>query len=237
MGKPKSSYALWILGHLLRFLFALLIITVCTLIVWRVAFSQRTPKALREIADNDVLSAAYAANGGNLTVLEQPELVKYTQGEDNYAYFNLKWSYYIPEAKQLQVLVFYNKSTLERLAKDRALEAVPPRDSEVFSLVLTQYLDMTPAGVTVENEADREKKVIEIKPTSCQLETYSLYTFCRYTFDNVELSDNTMHIWLDFCYGEGTREQTSYGTLVMYDAAEQTATRALSSKEKKIIEK
>ena len=107
MSRPKSSYTLWILGILLRALFVLLIVAVCTLLVWRVFFSQRPPRAMRTLSDNAALSAAYEANGKNLTVLEQKQ-VKYTEADDNYAYMYVDWCLFLREANQVQLLLFYS---------------------------------------------------------------------------------------------------------------------------------
>ena len=234
MGKPKSSYGLWIAGHLLRFLFALLIIGVCTVLLWRVAFSQNPPDGFDEISGNEKLKDALAAHG-TLTVLTQDQ-VKYTEGEDNYAYFNLEYCYFFKEADQVQLVLFYNNSTLEHLAEDRGLASVPSRGEEVFSLKMTQYVDVTPADFTKASENDILTEQHVITPSKCEVTTNSLYTFLRYTFDGVELCEDTVVIYLDMCYGEGASEE-SYGTLRLFHRESETLSRELSGDEKKIITK
>ena len=66
------------------------------------------------LSDNEILSAAYAANGGEIRVLEQAQ-VPYSQAADKQAYFNVDWCVFLTEADQLQLLLFYNNSTLEHL--------------------------------------------------------------------------------------------------------------------------
>jgi hypothetical protein len=234
MGKPKSSYALWILGHLLRFLFALLIIGVCTVLLWRVLFSQNPPDGFDEITGNARLQAALAEHG-TLTVIEQDQ-VKYTEGEDNYAYFNLEYCYFFKEAEQVQLVLFYNNSTLEHLAEDRGLSAVPSRGEEVFSLKMTQYVDVTPTDFTKASENDILTEERVITPSKCEVTTNSLYTFLRYTFDGVALSEDTVVIYLDMCYGEGESEE-SCGTLRLFHRESETLSREISASEKKIITK
>lgn len=233
MGKPKSSYALWITGHILRALFALVIIGMCAVLIWRMAFSQRTPSSLSEIADNPILSAAYEKNGNVLTILEQ-EQVKYTEGAENYAYFNLDYCYFIKEADQLQLLLFYNNSTLEHLAEDHKLAEVPPRGTEIFSLKLTQYIDVTPADYQKTSKDDIVTEERVIAPTSHEIDTNSLYTFIRYTFDGVDLDEDTVVIYLDMCYGE---KAESYGTLRLFHRESASTQRALSASERAIIAK
>ena len=232
MGKPKSSYTLWILGHLLRFLFALLIIGVCAMLLWRVIFSQNPPDGFDEISSNATLRAALDTNG-TLTVIEQDQ-VKYTEGEDNYGYFNLDYCYFFKEADQVQLVLFYNNSVLEHLAEDRALSAVPPRGEEVFSLKLSQYVESIPDGEVIPEggEVPIEQRVIT--PSKCEVTTNSLYTFFRYTFDGVELDADTVVIYLDMCYGEG-EAQESYGTLRLFHRESEAKERAITRSERKII--
>jgi hypothetical protein len=227
MSRPTNSYALWIAGLLLRALFVFLIIGICALTAWRVFFSRRVPDEVRRIADNEILSAAYAASGGELHILEQGQ-VPYSQAEDKQAYFNLDYCFFITEAKQLQLLFFYNNSTLEYAAEDLELTEIPPAGEEVFRLVVTQYINKTPDKTGEE----REIESATLTPTSCEIATTSLYTFFRYTFDGVDLTDNVV-VYLDVFYGE---QEKSYSTLRLYHEESVSEVRDLTAKEKKIIE-
>lgn len=228
MSRPRKSYALWILGHVLRALFGLAILALVTFLVWRMAFSQKPPKQMRTLADNDVLSAAYEANGGKLTILTQGQ-VPYTQAANkNYAYFNVDHCVFIKEADQVQLVLFYNDSTLERLQEELGLESCPPRGEEVFHVKLTQYVDVTPDGGETQTEA------LEFTPTSAEFGTNSMYTFVRYVFDGVELEDvDNLVIYFDIYYGE---ESESRGTLRLYHRDSLTEERTLNAKERKEIE-
>jgi hypothetical protein len=228
MGKPKSSYTLWILGHVVRFLFVLLLIGMITVLLWRVVFSQDPPDGFDQISGNDVLREALHTNG-KITVLTQDQ-VKYTEGADNYAYFNLDYCYFFKEADQVQLLLFYNNSTLEHLAEDRGLAAVPPRGEEIFSLKMTQYLDVTPEDHAKAGENDILTEERVLAPSRCEITTNSLYTFLRYTFDGVDLDADTVVIYLDMCY-----EGESYGTLRLYHRESETKVRLLSGKEQDIV--
>lgn len=232
MSKPKSSYTLWIIGKILRFLCVIVIFSVPAVLLWRMFVSQNPPKELRELSDNTVISEAFAANGEELTVLTQKQ-VSYTEGQDNYAYFNIDHCYFIKEADQVQLLLFYNKSTLERAAEAFGVDAPLPRDEEVFDLVLTQYVDVTPEGAE-----EREVEGIAITPTSVEISTNSLYTFCLYTFDGVDLEKDTVVVYLDIFYGDAPaedEERKAYGTLRLYHEESITEERDLKHKEKKII--
>ena len=230
MGKPKSSYTLWILGHVVRFLFVLLLIGMITVLLWRVVFSQDPPDGFDQISGNDVLREALHTNG-KITVLTQDQ-VKYTEGADNYAYFNLDYCYFFKEADQVQLLLFYNNSTLEHLAEDRGLAAVPPRGEEIFSLKMTQYLDVTPEDHAKAGENDILTEERVLAPSRCEITTNSLYTFLRYTFDGVDLDTDTVVIYLDMYYGE-----ESYGTLRLFHRESESELRELSGSEKSILTK
>ena len=216
MGKPKSSYTLWIIGIVLRSLFALALIAMISILLWRVAFSQ------------DALQEALSTHG-TLTVMTQ-EQVKYTEGADNYAYFNLDYCYFIKEANQVQLLLFYNNSTLEHLAEDRGLAEIPPSGKEIFALKLTQYVDVTPDDFIKADENDVLTEPKVFTPGKCEITTNSLYTFIRYTFDGVSVEEDTVVIYLDMCYGD-----ESYGTLRLYHAQSESEHRELTGDEIEII--
>ncbi len=228
MSRPKSSYTLWILGHAVRALFALLIIFVCAFLIWRVAFSQKPPKELRLLSANEALCAAYETHDGKLTVLEQPSQIDYSEdAKGNQAYFRYDWCLFVEQAEQVQVLFFYNNSTLEKVAEEHELGKELPRGEEVFDVVLTQYIDRT------SDEDETEAEVKEILPGSCEVGTNrnGMYTFLRYTFDGVNLTD-TVTIYLDVFY-EGI--EGSLGTLRLYHHENHSEVRALTRKEEKIV--
>ena len=229
MGKPKSSYTMWILGHVLRFLFVLLLIGVISLMLWRVVFSQNPPDGFDQISSNAILRATLAEQG-KITVLTQDDQVKYTEGADNYAYFNLEYCYFFKEANQVQLLLFYNNSTLERLAEDRGLAEIPARGEEVFTLELSQYVDVTPEDFVKASENDILTETKTVAPSKCEITTNSLYTFIRYTFDGVALDEDTVVIYLDMCY-----EGESYGTLRLFHRESETKERLLSGAEQDIV--
>ena len=228
MGKPKSSYTLWIAGHILRLLFVLLLIAMIAVLLWRVAFSQNPPDGLEGIAGNDALRAALTEHG-KITVLEQ-EQKKYTEGADNYAYFNLDGCYFLKEADQVQLVLFYNNSTLERIAEEHGLGEALPRGEEVFSLKITQIIDVTPADFVKASENDILTQERVITPSNCEIATNSLYTFLRYTFDGVALDEDTVVIYLDVCYAD-----KSEGTLRLYHRESVSEERLLSGKEQDAV--
>lgn len=227
MGRPKS-YVLWILGHVLRALFALLIAFVCVFLGWRMLFSKRPPKDLREISANEALLAAYAHHG-DITVMEQPDQVRYTEGEDNYADYHVGRCVFLDEADQVQLLFFYNNSTLRDVSEALAIDPVLPRGEEVFGVELLLLVDVSPEGH--EGEPVIEERVV--RATRAETGTNSLYTFIRYTFDGVEITDDVTVVYFDIYY-EGT-ERTELGTIRLYHRESSAEYRALTKKEQAVM--
>ncbi len=230
MGRPRSSYTLWILGHVLRALFTLLIIGICGLLLWRIAFSQRAPRELRQLSSNAVLREAYETNGGSLTILEQPDQVGHTEADDNYAYYRVDWCVFIDEADQVQLLFYYNNSTLEYVSEELGISPVLPAATEVFGVELVVCRDVTPDGYTGEEPVIEETV---IRPVSCEPGENKMYTFCKYTFDGVAIEDDTAVVYLDIYYEGEEREEL--GTMRLYHRESRTEERALTRKEERIV--
>lgn len=229
MGRPKSSYFLWILGHILRGLFVLLVMGICTVLIWRLAFSRRVPKDLKYIAGNEVLREALVQNDGNLTLLTQPDQVRYTEADYNYADYHVKDCVFFEEAKQAQFVFYYNNSTLEEAGEKVGADLADLRGEEVFSLELLLCTDVTPEG----HEGEPVVKETVVVPTSVEMDHNSLYTFARYTFDGVELDGVTV-VYLDIYY-EQNGEREELGTIRLYHEQTETERRELSKKEIKQI--
>ena len=226
MAKPRKSYFWWIFGKVLYGLLGLGIFVMVLFLLWRVYFSGALPDEMKRLSPNGKIAAVYLEKGELL--LQTQEQSTHTRGENNYGYFAVPRFVFIPEADQVQVVFRYNNSTLEATQKDFELDALPPRGEEIFDLVVTQYINTTP-------DKTGEERVIEsrtVTPTSCEIGTTSLYTFCRYTFDGVDLENNVV-VYLDIYYGEA---ESSYSTLRLYHEESVSEWRNLTHKEKKEIE-
>ena len=202
-----------ILGFVLKSLFTLLIVAVNALIIWRVAFSARIPDSVGTLHVNDALREAYEQTDGALTAQYQNQLST-TYGEDNAGYFGVPEYFFLPEAKQVQVVFRYNNSTLKNLAKDYGLSETPPKSGEYFDVTLLRLTDLTP-----EDETDNEVESIRFFPTCVERDTTLLYTYYRFVFDGVEIDESAVcHVYLDVYYLEDLNyEKEPYGALLLYD--------------------
>lgn len=236
MPKPRKSYALWITGHVLRLLATLLIAAVCLFMIWRVFISSNPPSDMKRLAANDQLVAAYRVHGEDLTLFTQ-EQGTVTRGEKNAGYFGYTMAVFIPDAKQLQVVFRYNNSTLKHIQEDFELSEVPPKGEIVFDVTLVKVLDTTPEDQSDNVDGSPNLEKVRVTPTTMELDTTLLYTYTRYTFDDVIMTEDTITAFLDVYYEANVNyEQKALGTLRLYHEESPNLAVELSGKEKKALE-
>lgn len=236
MAKPRKSYALWITGHILHALFALLIFGICGLLCWRVFISGIVPGDMKRLAPNDGLAAVYAASGEDLALYTQ-EQTTVTRGENNYGYFGITRCTFIPDAHQVQVVLRYNNSTLKHMVTDFSLAEQPPKGVEIFDVTLLKVVDLTPEDLTDNVDGSETLAEIRVAPSAPVIDTTALYTYCRYTFDGVDMTEDTLAAFLDIYYEEAVDYAADpYGTLRLYHRDSPDIAQELTSKEIKALE-
>ena len=92
---------------------------------------------------NERLVEAYARDG-ELRGMFTQEQRSSTSAEENYGYFFVTKTVFIPSANQIQIVVRYNNSTLRYTQEDFGLEAAPSRDDDVYDVSLLVVSDLTP---------------------------------------------------------------------------------------------
>ncbi len=238
MSKPRKSYALWITGHILRLLATLLIAAVCFFMIWRVFISSNPPADMKRLAANDRLVAAYGIHGEELRLFTQ-EQGTVTRGEKNAGYFGYTMAVFIPEAEQVQVVFRYNNSTLGYIEEDFALAERPPKGEEIFDVTLVKIVDTTPLDKSDNVDGSPNLQKVRVAPTSAEtaLDTTLLYTYIRYTFDGIVMTEDTITAFLDIYYeADVNYEAEPLGTLRLYHEESRDLTVELSGKEKKALE-
>ena len=176
------------------------------MIAWRIFFSENYEK-VKGLHCNEKLEEAYAQYGKDL-ILQYQVQPSITKSDRSYGYFSVVECVFIPQINQVQLVVRYNNSTLEHLKEDYELSKVPNRSETLFDVTLT---------VASENPED----ACRIQPSEkSDYEYTKLYTYRRYTFDNVPLNDLTTGIFVDIYYVEDVNyEEEAYGTLLIYNPA------------------
>ncbi len=205
-----------IIGWIVRLLFSLFIFSILGRLFWRVALSDRIPKAIDTMTPNATLTEAYEAHDGRLT-LQYQDLVNISYSPERYGYFAVPSYVFIPEANQVQVVFRYNNSTIGHLAEDYALDAVPEKSEHLFDVSLVIATDLTPndhADDTNESTLATRRILPSSEPIR---EETKLYTFYRYVFDGVSIEDVTNAIYLDVYYvGDIQYDSKPYDALPLY---------------------
>lgn len=243
---PPYPLPLRILGKVLKYSFIGVILLINALVLWRM-FSSGDPSDMQVIAGNEILADAYtrAEESGSLDgfALYQPEHdditdEKATYDEDgnvidpgNYAYFGVTSSLVFPTAHQAQIVFRYNDSTLEHLAKDYALPAVPEKGGEYYDVTLRVLTDLTPEDKT-DNDKAEFLEVTRIKATAAKPAEKTLYTYRRMVFDSLPDIEGIVAIYVDIYYVDDVNyNDDAYGTLCIWHENAKTKTYELTRKD------
>ena len=185
-----------------------------------------------ELHPNAPLSEAFALYGEDLVTFRQEEGTL-TRGEKNYGYFGVSYCVFVPDANQVQLVVRYNNSTLEAIAKDKNLDADPPKGERILDVTLLRMVDLTPKDLTDNVDGSETVDRERIAPTGEPvIDTTLLYTYCHYTFDGVVTGGNTLAVFVDIYYeGDVDYNADPYGTLRVYHAQNQKLYQSLSGDE------
>ena len=212
---------------------SLLLCIICGILLWRV-FSSGDPDEVKYLVGNDALYEAYEEHGKNL-VLQYQMQDTITLAEYNRGYFSITQYVFIPDARQVQLVFRYNNSTIEYLARDYGLGAIPDKSEELFDLTLVTTKDLTP-GDRNDNESEEYLAMERYYPTSVIRTETSLYTYYRFVFDNVEVTPDMLYVFADIYYkGDLNYEERPYGTLCLYDDQSKWVDYKLSRTERKML--
>ncbi len=231
----KKKFAAHIASYIFKAICSLLILAIFGIFIWR-GFASATPSSLKKTTPNKILCEAYKTNG-NLSVFTQKQNTM-TRADNNSGYFGVTKAEFYEEANQVQLVFRYNNSTLKHTAEDYNLSQTPDRNEEIYDLTLTIAYDLTPDNTDDNASNDPESVRFErISATSHTSEQKSIYNFKKYIFDDVEITDTVLAIYIDIYYvGDIDYESDAYGTLCIYDYKTQKNYSDLSNKEKKLIE-
>ncbi len=247
-GPPVPKF--WkILGKCIKYTAIGLIIFINAFLLWRVFFSTNEPSAIKTVAGNDALGAAYEEYLAN-TDPEKLNFALYQAGKDNIG-TNEKWRYptdppvgeikdndyaqffltdvvFFPYAEQAQVVLRYNRSALGVLAKDYELSAAPSKSEEVFDVTLVVYYRPT---------ADSAVKSMRLSAELCSSDTTALYSFWQYSFDGMPAFESITDMNVEIYYkGAVDYAKTPYSVIDIYDLALGTRDYQLDAKDIAAIE-
>ena len=215
MSRTRMPRPLAVTFWIFRTIFLAVILIVPTILIWRMCTSG-APKAVKYLSPNQPLRDAYSAHGDDL-ILQYQEQASITRAEHNAGYFSVTRCVFIPEANQVQLVFRYNNSTLRHLAEDYSLEKIPAKSGTWFDVTLVKTTDLTP-GDKEDNLDASTLSTERFFPTGEPVRAQTgLYTFFRYTFDNISIDDLTDGVYVDIYYnGDIDYEKDAYGTLCIY---------------------
>lgn len=224
-GPPAPLF--WrILGKIFKYTGIGIIVMINALLLWRVFFSTNEPSAIKIVAGNASLSEAYAQYG------ESSGFALYQAGQDNigtdedwhqpdelddgevseneFAQFFLTDVVFFPHANQTQVVLRYNKSALNHLAKDYELEKTPAKGDEAFDLTLVVYYKPSEDSAT---------KSMRISATVAESAATSLYSFRQLVFEGMPDFESITRMNVEIYYkGDVDYAKTPYSVIELYDA-------------------
>ena len=230
MAQGHNMRVFW---RVVKWSISLLLCIICGILLWRV-FSSGDPKEVKYLMGNDALYEAYEEKGKDL-VLQYQMQDTITLAEYNRGYFSITQYVFIPEARQVQLVFRYNNSTIEHLARDYGLGAIPDKSEELFDLTLVTTKDLTPDNQG-DNENTENLAMERYYPTAAIRTETSLYTYYRFVFDNVEVTPDMLYVFADIYYkGDLDYEERAYGTLCLYDDASPWVDYKLSRTERKML--
>ena len=221
-GPPAPLF--WrILGKLIKYSFIAIIIFINAFLLWRVLFSTNEPSAIKTVAGNPALAAAWEQFGGdgfaryqagqdNIATDEdwhdQFELAEGEIKKNEFAQFFLTDVIFFPRANQTQVVLRYNKSLLPHLAEDFGLEEVPGKKDDLFDITLVVYYTKDDDGT----------KKMRFDANLTEMDTTSLYTFRQYYFESLPEFSSINRMQVEIYYkGDVDYNAKPYAIIEIYD--------------------
>ncbi len=167
----------------IKFLIIAVCLAVIGVLVFRITFFNFYPKSIKNLYFNDTLTQYYNDNGGNIEVKTQELRAKYDNPD--VATFICDNLYVIEGAKQLQVSIRYNKSSIDYIEKELSLSGLDASDPELFSYKLACYDDESASEIYL--DASVEQMAYESK---------LMYHYYKLVCDGVELGGLNEPGWI-----------------------------------------
>lgn len=194
----KTSVKVFFLGISL-FIYTFFIFRLCT---------ADDPKAMSGIIWNDISRAAYTASPDTFEALEQ-EPDTYITNDGRFWISNVV---YLPTAKQLQLTIKYNSSTLKYLTQELQAAESDTDESDSMQNESIVLPDEPFSYSLIDNNG------VRYRDYSAEDAKKQNYHYRRLVFENIDLTDIT-DLYVDIYY-VGTQDYAAvpYGSLKAWDA-------------------
>lgn len=217
--RPKKQNILWRITKytvfaISLFIYAFFILRLCT---------SDAPKSVTRVQWNAVAEAAYQSDPASFSVLTQ-EPAAFITADGKFWIANVL---YLPKAKQMQVTIKFNNSTLkylkQELAEAKNKEAIANGEIEEGEILYTA------ADITLPDEAFDysllDDRGVRYHPTSITEEKKQNYNYRVLIFDGIDMED-IYTVYADIYYvGAIDYEKTPYSSLGAWHSEMPTETR------------
>ena len=204
--KIKKILGFFTLGRIFKLFCAAIAITVIGTLGFRMFTLNNYPASAKGIIATDALSKSYSE--GTLLGVTWDLPAEYDNAGEFFAHQPL----YFEKEKTLIITIRYNDALLEEMKHDGG--------GDTLALFPSLYADGVERGLPTTYEYSHE---------------YGLYSYRRYVFENVTLSDYE-HMYLDIRLDENY-EEAPYTTLEIYNTKERIKDYKLSGADKKELNK
>ncbi len=143
-GKKKS-----LLSRIIKILFLTLFVCVLGFLLFRMCEMDSYPDSMTELSFDEVLLSHYEDVGTSMKVYTQE--IRLGTDDSRSGYFFADYLYLIPEARQMQLSLRFNRSTVDKMESEHALENLNA-DSFIYRLEDSLGNVHELSGVTKEEE-------------------------------------------------------------------------------------
>ncbi len=186
-----------------------LVFSVVGLLAFRLIIFNYYPSNMKKIYYNDILTAYYDEQDGDIGAKTQTLKAPYDDEKD--ANFMCDHLIFIPGANQLQISLRLNRNLYDDLSEELSLPVDTELDSGIFSFRLSK-LDFSANG---SNSLVETASVTEWK-------TFVMYDYCKIVFDGVDFTDGGAGYWMVLeIFVEGQKEEAPYSKVMILDATEE----------------
>ncbi|MBQ7171567.1 MAG: hypothetical protein IJR89_04755 [Clostridia bacterium] len=208
------------MGKTLKIILVFGIFLVIGLFIGRIALTYYYPAEVKRVLPNETLAAAWEAAGEDARAFTQEPVAPYDDRKKGHFFFTELLC--VPCAKQVQVTVRYNRSTLEDIRLTKSLSLAPEGESAELRFYLRE-------GKTDGEGNIQAGKILSV--SEFRYDSAFMYHYRRLVFDGVT-PDFDSYLYLDVYYGEADVEtEEPYGSMLIYVPEKETKNVSLTAAE------
>ena len=188
-------------SRILKWTCYVVIASVFFLLIGRIVIADYYPAAMKSYYVSDAMRELATENYVP-EVYRQGLRISYDDHDSGkYARFMASNQYYCPELGELQITLRYNRSTLELVAEDFKLDAVPEDAEDLFAFAIS------------DNNENHTTAIV-----NTEIEHKFMYTYIKLTFTGIDFdSEETGWLRLEICYKDAVDFDNPYATIPVWE--------------------